>query len=262
MPKVYTIKEKLENIDNADKECIVFVDKINSLILQNIYFSDIVRFALQFERTYDEPIMTQIFDESKLRSGELKEILKSIYSTKTPIFIFWHLDIAIKTTWGMLIKYWDTFFYSASDEAIIYISQDQVYIYTDMILRKINNVEKILDESIFDCFKRLENQKTKSKYALDCLVDSVSKNLQDELYCLFYNISLGVKTINDNELRKEYIDCIYNFVLSFVQKIILICKPYNEEGLQSYMKNFNVYYDKSSIEKFNEFLKKIMTKKV
>lgn len=262
MSKVYTIKEKLERIDNSDKECIVFVNKINSLILQNIYFSDTIRFALKFERVYDEPIMTQIFDESKLKLGEMKAILKSMYFDETPIFVFWYLDTAIQTTWKILVKYWDIFFYSAGDEAIIYINQDQVYIYTDMILRKINNVEKVLDESMFDCLKKLEDPNTKPKYVLDCLMNDVSKDLRDELYYIFYNISLGVKTINNNELRKEYIDCIYNFVLSFVQKIILIYKPYSEEGLQSYIKDFNVYYDRLSIEKFNEFLKKIMTKKV
>ena len=65
------INEKIENIDNDDIGNIIPLGEMESSILWNIYFCETIKYALLFERTYEEPIMTQIFDESEIGSDTL-----------------------------------------------------------------------------------------------------------------------------------------------------------------------------------------------
>ena len=225
------INEKIENIDNDDIGNIIPLGEMESSILWNIYFCETIKYALLFERTYEEPIMTQIFDESEIGSDTLKGVLKSMYSDETPILIYWHIRFAIKTTWGMFIKYWDDFLYSAGDDAIIYVNQDEVYLYTDMILRKINKLKNQSEESIFDYLQKLEDNNIKKQTAFNCLFEGVPNDLHDDLYYLFQTISEGFRAIENDDIRKEYMKHCSSLMWSNTTDIIATSKPYDERAL-------------------------------
>lgn len=80
----------IKSIDSDDKKNILPLNEIEALILWNHYFSENVKYALLFERTYGAPIETPIFDESKIDSIELKETLRGIHRDETPILIYWN----------------------------------------------------------------------------------------------------------------------------------------------------------------------------
>ena len=260
MSEIYNrfINEKLTNIDNDDMKNIIPLGEMDSLILGNIYFSETIKYALLIERTYEEPVMTSIFDESEIDSDTLKGILKSMYPNETPILIYWSIRFAIKTTWGMFIKYWDDFFYSAGDDAIIYVNQDEVYFYNEMILKKINKLKSQSEESIFDYLQKLEDNNIKKLNAIDCLFEGVSSDLQDDLYFLFQTISEGFRAIDNDEICKEYMEHCHSLIWSNTANIITTCKPYNEKSLQYLSEHLddNKAFDKSLVDKFYEFLKK------
>ena len=146
-------------IDSDDKKNIVQLDETTALKLWDIYFSETVKNALLYEHTYDEPIMTTIFDESKTDPDNLsdtyKGILRSLHSDEAPILIYWNSNVALKTTWGMFSKYWNNFFYYPED-AIIYLNQDEVYFYNEMMFKKIDKskLKSMPGESMFECLHK------------------------------------------------------------------------------------------------------------
>ena len=254
----------VEPIDNDDKKSIIPLRTTESLILWNRYFSETIKYALQFERTYGEPVETPVFDESKIDSTVLKQTLKSMHTDETPILIYWNSRVALKTTWGMFVKYWDNFFYYPED-AIIYVNHDQVYFYNEMILKKIDKskLQNISGESIFEYLKRLEVKKALKSNALDSLLKGFSTDLQDGLYSLFDKISEGLRVIEEDEVRREYMEYLIGVIWSNTEKIVLMCKPYNEKSLRDFIKILDEnkkVFGKSSAEKFYELLKKLALK--
>lgn len=251
-------------IENDDKSCIIELTVTEALILWNIYFSETVKYALQFERTYGDSIEILIFDESEIDSETLKGMLSSMHTDETPILIYWNRCVAIKTTWGMFVKYWDNFFYYPED-AIIYVNQDQVYFYNEMILKKINKLKlkSISGESIFDCLQKLKDSDVKKAKQIDCLLEGIPSDFQEYLYYLFHIISEGFQVIESDEIRNEYMEYCLGKILSNTEKIVLASKPYSEKSLQDFIKYLD---DKKKVsiepsqEKFYEMLKKICIK--
>lgn len=253
-------------IDNNDIKSIVQLDAMEALILWNTYFSETVKYALLFEHTYGKPVMTTIFDESETDPDSLsdtyKGILRLLHLDETPILIYWNSHVAIKTTWGMFIKYWNNFFYYPED-AIIYVNQDQVYFYNEMMLKKINKskLKNVSGESIFDCLQKLENNKTKKSKALDCLLEEIPSDLHDDLYFLFHIISEGFKAIGNDDHLKEYMEYCRSLFWSNTTELVSVCKSYSEKSLQYIKKDLDEkgkIFDKPSVEKYYEMLKKIV----
>ncbi len=245
-------------ISNDDKQNIVQLDEMEALMLWNTYFSETAKYALRFERTYGEPIMTEIFDESDINADMLRKTLKSMYSNETPILIYWSMNMAIKTTWGMFIKYWDNFFYSAGDEAIIYVNPKDIYIYTDMIVRKINELKPVSEVSAFDYLKKLGDEKEKKLYAFENLFNGISNDLQSDLYLIFHQMCDGLRVLENEELRKEYLEYYKGKIISNTTNAILVCKPYSEESKKDYYKFLEDSWNKSQEDKFLGLLKKII----
>ena len=258
------IRDKyLANVDKNDMKSIMPLGVMDSFILADKYFSETVEHALLIERTYGEPIMTQIFDESEINSDTLKGILRSMHPDETPVLVYWGLRLAIKTTWGMTIKYWDDFFY---DIAIIYVNQDLIYLYDEnAIFKKINKLKSISGESIFDCLQKLEDNKVKKLNALDCLLETVPGDLHDNLYALFHTISEGFKAIENDEIRKGYMKYCSKLFWSNATELVMVCKPYSEKSLKYLSKDFianKKIFDKPSVDEYYELLKNIIAEKI
>ena len=250
-------------IDNNDKRNIVLLGAMEALVLWDIYFSDTVKYALLFEHTYDEPVMIPIFDESESDPENLadtyKEILRSMHLDETPILIYWNSCTALNTTWGMFVKYWNNFFYYPED-AVIYVNQDQVYFYNEMILKKIDKskLKEVSGDSIFNCLQKLKNDETKKAKALDSLFDGISSDTHFELYSLFHGLSEGLRAIKNDDNRKEYMEYCHGAINS--TNLIITDKSYSKESLQ-YLKTSNYFTKKQFVktgEKIYELLKKII----
>lgn len=250
-------------IKNSDKKEIITLNETDALILWKLFFPETAKYALLFERTYGEPIELPIFEENEVSLDERKQILGSMHKAETPILIYWNHRIALKTNWGMLIKYWDNFFYYPED-AIIFVDQNHIYFYNEMILKKLTKLElkNASDESVFDCLQQLEDSVVKKCKQIDCLFECVPNNLQDNLYRLFHIISEGFKVIEDETILNEYMEyCLANW-WSSTEKVVLASKPYNKESLQNFIKEIEgrKKVPDTSLGHFYEILKKIADK--
>ena len=238
---------------------IVPLTRMDALILWELYFPESVKYALLYERTYGEPRETLLLDESETNHQELKETLKSMHAANSKILIYWNNYIALKTTWDMLIKYWDNFFYYPED-AIIYLDQKHIYFYNEMTLKKLNNLHHMQNESIYKCLEKL-NKKKKTKQQQRCLQDGISSDFQEELFYLFNIICDGLRAIDNDEIRKAYLEYCVSIAHSKTEKIVLASKPYNHESLQHYMQSVRENKEseiKLSADKFYDILDRIV----
>lgn len=250
-------------IDDSDIAYhIVPLNRMDALILWNRYFPESVKYALLYERTYGEPKETVLFDESQTNPQEIREILKSMHADNAEILIYWNRQVALKTTWKMLIKYWDNFFYYPED-AIIYLDSKHIYFYNEMTLKKLNDLKLMQYESIFAYLQKL-NTKSKTGFQIRCLKEGISRELQEDLFNLFNTICEGLRAIDDDEKRKAYLEYCINDARSKTEKVVLVSKPYNKESLQQCVQNFRENRDKeikSSVDKFYDLLDRLGTPK-
>ena len=250
------LNEKFADIDNADITNIEVLSVMDSLTLQNIYFPEIVKYALMHNRTYEEPIMTQIFDEHKIDSNTIKGILKSMYSDETQVFLFYRTNEAFKTTWGILSKYWDEFFYSP-EEAVIYVNEDNIYYNAGMELIKINNLESMSEESIFDCCEKFNDSNTHQARAFLGLFGRIPSDLHDVLYMFFNRTSEVLKILNNNEIRNNYMHYCNELFRTISTSVYFVSKSYNKDTLQNKDGFLDDTYAKSNIEKIYKMLRNI-----
>ncbi len=78
-----------------------------------------------------------------------------------------------------------------------------------------------------------------SKIVRKKLFEGIPCDLQNDLYALFDIFSESLRVIENEEIRKEYMDYCFLKVATITQKIILACKPYqpfNEKSLEDYIK--------------------------
>lgn len=219
------------SIKKEDLDKIIPLSKMDSLLFCDNYFSDTIKHATLIGRSYGEPIMSLIFDESELEECDLKKLLKSMYSDDTEIYFFWNIYSSVKTNWGLLEKYWDNFSYYG-DDSIIYVNQNDVYLYTDMTLKKINQFDIISSISSNNNLYDLGDETERRKLALENLFKGFSENNQDELYLIFHSISEGLRTLEcKNSLSEDYIEYYKSITRSLLIDISIICKPYNTNCL-------------------------------
>lgn len=267
------INEMLMNKDNGnmrsvepfeadDKKDIIPLSRSEALIIWSRYFSDTIKYALLFEHTYGEPVETSIFDENMVDLNTLKKILRTLHDENTPILIYWNENIAIQTTWKMLTKYWNNFFYYPED-AIIFVNQEQVYFYNEMMLKKTNKLrfKSVPKEQAFKCLQNLKEDRIKKAIQIDSLFDGVSPDLHEDLYHLFHIISEGFKTIDNEEISKKYMNYCMRLFASKTEKIILTCNPYNINSEKYLLKILDDNCGESKENEFYGLLKELIAKK-
>ena len=244
------------NIDKNDLDNISPLSKMDALLFGDSFFPEIARYALLVGRSYGEPKMSLVFDESNINNINLTKKLKSMHTDNTVIYFFWDIYSAVKTTWGLLIKYWDNFCCSG-DESIIYVNPNEIYLYSDMLLKKINQSEPNQNVLSNKGLYMLRDDMKRRELALTNLLEGLPRDIQDDLYLLFHSICEGVKTIKDNELSKGYIDYYKYASYSLMITIIVTCKPYiaNDNSFDDYI-NYNNESNKLHLDNFYDLLRK------
>ena len=216
------------NIDKEDLERIAPLSKKDALLFGDSFFPGFAREALLVGRSYGEPKMSLIFDEGDIDKGDMIKKLKSMNADNTEIHFFWDIYSAVKTTWGLFVKHWDIFCESG-DESIIYVNPDEIYLYHDMLLKKINQKASTGDD----------------------VFEGLPEDIKDDLYLIFHSICEGAQTIKDEGLRKEYIEYYKYMTSSHLKDVIIICKPYvsNDRNLADFLIDGNEF-NKSRLDSF------------
>jgi len=177
--------------------------------------------------------MSQIFDESEIEASSMEKILESMYADDTIIYFFWDINSSVKTTWGLLIKYWHDFCYSG-DDSIIYVNQNEVYLYTDMILRRVNQTKNDVNTSPSGKLQEFGNEKERKVLAISKLFEDFSDDVQEEIYTIFHAVSESVRTFGkSDELRIEYIVKYKKIVNLLLVNTLIACRPYDENSQRS-----------------------------
>jgi len=228
----YRFSDENNKINKNDMKDIIPLSEMDALLFGDYYFSDTVKYATLVERSYGEPIMTHIFDESEIEINEMNDILRSMHSAEATVFFFWDIGSAVKTKWSLLIKYWNNFCWSG-DDAIIYIDQNSVYLYTDMILRKINIIKKAPITTSDDFLQALGDSRARRTLSLEGLIKDFPDETQNRLYRIFHTISESAKTTNDlNDFPDKYLEYIFNTVHLIRVNLICVCKPYSSDSIK------------------------------
>jgi len=221
------------NIDITDLNNIIPLSKIDSLLFGDCFFSDTIRYATLIGRSYGEPIMSKILDESEIDASSMKIILESMYPVDTIIYFFWDINSSVKTTWGLLTKYWDNFCYSG-DDSIIYVNLNEVYLYTDMILRRINQTKNDIHTLSNSSLQALGNEEERKALAILKLIEGFSDDIQEEIYTIFHAISESIRTFDkSDELRIEYIARYKHIINLLMKDTLIVCRPYDSNSQRS-----------------------------
>lgn len=124
--------QHLELLKPFDKEASTFLSKY----IDNSNLHNDIPFKKDFFQTIDK---AKILDDNK------KEIKKWLYqrglSFDKNVYLCWDKDNALTVPWKIFIKYFDSFFYSASDDltlfdeslnwAILFYHEDEIYFGTN-----------------------------------------------------------------------------------------------------------------------------------
>lgn len=254
-------RRSVEPIKDEDKNNIEPLEATDALLLWERCFPEDVKYALMFEYSYGEPKEISLFDESEIDPASRSAILDFEHAPDTPILIYWNRRTAVKTNWGMLIKYWDNFFYYP-ENAVIYAEPDHYYFYDEMILKKWRDQKGVDEEGAFDCFSKLKDGEAKRAYLSETLLKDFSCELQNELYELFLTISDGFRAMKGEDIRKEYMRFCLAEAWAYTQKILLACKPYSKSSLQCFKQELREggenILQKTLSEQFSAILKKLL----
>ena len=254
-------RRNIKPISENDKKNILPLSKTDSLILWDRYFPEKAKYALLFERTYGDEDEVPIFFENKVNPHKRREILNSLNNVDTQILIYWNNRVAVKTSWEILVRWWDNFFYYPED-ALIYVNENNIYFYNDMILKKLKgNSEKETQESVFMYLERLKDEGEKNLMQINSLFDGIPDDSRGEVYYLLYLICNNIKTIGNDEIRNDYIKYCREFAWSNAVDIILTEKPYNNKSLMAVKENLNTHKkisDKPSDERYYDIIRKII----
>ena len=235
----------VEPIEDRDKKMITALNEIDAIILWHRFMPDSAKYALLFERTYGESAELPLFDESEANADERNKSLYALHANEVPVLIYWNSHTALKTNWGMFVRYWDNFFYYPED-AIVFVDKDHIYFYNDMVLKRLaSEKENVSDKSVFECLAELRDKKTRESIQMNTLLDRIPQDFQEDLYRLFFLLSESFRVIDDKSIGREYMDyCLANGQFC-TQKIILASRPYSKKSLQGFVKE---------IEKKDDFL--------
>lgn len=254
-------RRNIKPISENDKKNILPLSKTDALILWDRYFPEKAKYALLFERTYGDEDEVPIFFENKVNPHKRREILNSLNNVDTQILIYWNNRVAVKTSWEILVRWWDNFFYYPED-ALIYVNENNIYFYNDMILKKLKgNSEKETQESVFMYLERLKDDGEKSLIQINSLLDGIPDDSRGEVYYLLYLICNNIKTIGNDEIRNDYIKYCREFAWSNAVDILLTEKPYNNKSLSAVKENLNTHKkisDKPSDERYYDIIRKII----
>nr|NQU91175.1 DUF2947 family protein [Bacteroidota bacterium] len=63
-------------------------------------------------------------DNARIIGGDEKEIKKWLFQRALPfdktVYLSWDSETSMKTKWKYVVKYWDSFFYEATDDLIVF----------------------------------------------------------------------------------------------------------------------------------------------
>lgn len=227
----------VDPIEEHDKKMVTFLNETDAMILWQRFMPECAKYALLFERTYGESTEIPLFDESEANAEERNKFLSSLHANEIPVLIYWNSHTALKTNWGMFVRYWDNFFYYPED-AIVFVDNDHIYFYNDMVLKRLSSkTGDVSDKSAFECLAKLQDGKTRESIQMSTLLDRIPQDLQDDLYRLFSLLSESFRVIDDKSVGREYMDhCLAN-CWEFTQEIILASRPYSEESLRCFMRD-------------------------
>ena len=220
--------DEMNRVAEDEMKYIVPLSEMDSLLFVDEYFSDTIKYATVLERSYGEPIMSHIFDEGEIDAVRISEILRALHPDNTTVYFFWDIHSAVKTNWNVLVKYWDNFCWSG-DDAIIFINPKEVYLYSDMILRKINRTKEITKPTSDDFLLSLGDIQERRVLSLESLIKGFPKDAQARLFSTFHTISETASLLTDNTeyLPKEYIELVFKIVHLIKVYMITALKPYS-----------------------------------